>query len=146
MTKAQKIALLDYYRKMKSFGFAYENQSIIDQTDQLQTSSSFVITPTKQSIDACTLCDGAKATHKRISIVGSLDADLVFVPLSPQFSQGARDMLDNMISKVLKIETSRYAIASVVKCDIPLIHPNIEKFAAVCKGYLMEQLSLEKRG
>lgn len=145
VTKTQKTTLLDYYRKMKSFGFSYENQSILDQLGSQKEGSSLVV-PTTQSIDACTLCDGAKVTRNKISIVGKLDADLLFVPVSPQFSSQAQEMLENMIQKVLKIDSSRYAIASIVKCDIAHTHPNIEKFAAICKGYLMEQLSLEKKG
>jgi len=147
----QNLALLQNLYRLKAIGYEYIDQFSININSQEEQAST--LDQLSQNISSCHLCDLSKSRSQSMSGFGDENADLFIIDytvsqnddqMNQYYTGRSGEILKNMITNVLKLQTQEIYYTHAVKCK-PL-HSNLPSPSEweSCKNYLYAQIEFVK--
>jgi DNA polymerase len=134
MTYETKQEILRNLYLQKSFGYDY-----IDPIS-LKNNENEDFYMSQETLEHCSLCDGAKYSKTKIYGAGDIDAEILFITIVPTFEKLEKEMFEKMITHVLGLSLNSIYLTSIIKCDINENNSNLKEYTKTCKGFLENQL------
>jgi len=107
----------------------------------------------QQMVQNCILCQFAKYTKNKIFGIGSPNPKVMFIGYSHSkiqeqnmhpFTGKNKELLDNIVTKVLNIDLNDVYFANIFKCHIPLNITVNNYEIHTCKPYIIKQIQILK--
>lgn len=149
MESFQNILLLQNLYRLKALGFDYCDTFTINHTTQYPIPSN--ISELEQAIRSCYLCDLSKSRTQSMSGFGNPDANIMFIDHfvssaedenNNYFSGRSKEMLSDMITKVLNLTLDDIYLTHAIKCKPIGSNTPSEAEWLSCKNYLFAQIKL----
>ncbi len=153
MKNLHNALLLKQLSILKQMGYNYTDikPSNLQMQDIMQLPNSF--SALKDTALNCHLCELSKHRRNVVFGEGNIQADIMFVTEGPGMGEDstgepisghAREMLNNMIEKVLLIPASDVYISNIVKCRAPNNRMATETEIYTCRPYLQKEIKFVK--
>ncbi len=143
-----KNELLSELYKLKLLGFEFVDDIKIQQDTTNLPSNLSVL---KSFISNCHLCNLSKTRKNIVFGEGNIQSSLMLIGEAPgeredilgrPFVGKAGELLERIITNVLKIKRSDIYIANILKCRPPLNRPPNDEEANCCLPYLFKQIEI----
>lgn len=150
MTEFTKQSLLNYFNKLKSYGYDYhENLNININTKPSNFSLPNDLSKIEEIAQNCHLCQNSKTRKNVLFASGNINSKVMFLFDEPstseddtaQFNVGkSGEMVLKMITNVLKLNIDDVYTTSLVKCksNDNLKYSDVE----ICSSYLEKQIEI----
>ena len=150
MTELTKNSLLNYLNRLKSYGFIYhENLDLNINSKPSNFSLPNDLNKINQIALNCHLCQNSKTRKNVLFSSGNINSEIMFLFDEPstseddlgQFNVGkSGEMVEKMISNVLKLDLNNVYTTSLVKCksNDNLKYSDVE----ICSSYLEKQIQI----
>jgi uracil-DNA glycosylase len=112
MTKEEQTNIINNLYRLKSYGYLYSNYSHnydnFGHIDQIPL----------EDLEHCNLCGASKLCDSKVIEYGNSNSKLVIISLLNITNENEKNLLKNMIEKVLLVKFDSIYMLNIVKCPI----------------------------
>ncbi|MCK9337919.1 MAG: uracil-DNA glycosylase [Arcobacteraceae bacterium] len=152
MIKTKSIKILKTLYYLKSFGYNY-NENVVIQHEKKVVALPNSMSDLNQVVQNCNLCNLSKTRTNILFGNGASSSGIVLLTFAPTdledkegrfYSGRAGQMIENIVTNVLKRNLEDVFITSVLKCKPSVGDSNLSDSIDKCTQYLNHQLKLIK--